>query len=604
MPHERLARRPPQLFVKKYYYALVRLFGTRISFRGEHMVDRAFRAFSKTERRVFSTFLIIFLASAALMLAQVNAAYMVTIPAHGGSLSEGIVGAPKFINPLLAVSDADQDLTALVYSGLMRRGPNGTPIPDLAQSYAVSDDGLVYTFVLKHGLVFHDGTPLTSSDVAFTISQSQASTIRSDVRGRWDGVTVETPDAETVRFILKKPYVSFLDNTTLGILPRHIWEKLTSDTFLSSDRNIDAVGSGPYQIDSVARTRDGKGVVSYTLKSFTHFALGKPYIDTITLYFYQDGDAALAALKSGAIESLSSIPPESAQAVSDGMENLVSFPEQRLYGVFFNQTEAPIFAEKAVRNALEQTVDRARIIDQVFHGYATPLSGPIPPGILGYEPDLPPTPLTADEITQAQKAMTAAGWTLDTTKNEFVKKVKKTTTELHFTIATRNIPELKAIAGILKENWEQLGARVDIAYFDEGDLRETVIRPRKYDVLLFGGVFPSESALYSYWHSSQRNDPGYNITMYANSTTDKILSNIYSTTPDDTRLKSYQQFKSEIAKDIPAIFLYTPNILYAVPKDLQGISPEPAVDPSDRFVDVASWYRSTEQVWKIFAQNS
>lgn len=581
----------------------MRLLGTRIPLRGDHLIDRAFHSFSKTERRVFSTFLVIFIASATLMLAQVNAAYMVTIPAHGGSLAEGIIGAPKFINPLLAVSDADQDLTALVYSGLMRRGPKGTLIPDLAQSYTVSSDGLVYTFILKHGLVFHDGAPLTSDDVAFTISQSQASIIRSDVRGRWDGVAIETPDQETVRFILKKPYVSFLDNTTLGILPKHVWEKLPSDTFLSSDRNIDAIGSGPYQIDSVARTRDGKGVVSYTLKSFSHFALGKPYINTLTLYFYQDGPAALAALKAGVIESLSSIPPESAQAVSTATESLLSFPEQRLYGVFFNQTQAPIFADKAVRNALAQTVDRARIIDQIFHGYATSLSKPIPPGILGYEPEEPSAPLTADDIAQTQKALIADGWTLDQTKNELSKKVKKTTTGLHFTIATRNIPELKAIAGILKENWEQLGARVDVAYFDEGDLRETVIRPRKYDVLLFGGIFPSESALYSYWHSSQRNDPGYNITMYANSTTDKILSDIYSTTPEDTRLKDYRQFASEITKDIPAIFLYAPNVLYAIPKDLQGISPEPAIDPSDRFAGIASWYRSTEQVWKIFARD-
>ena len=97
---------------------------------------------------------------------------MVEVPAYGGSFTEGIIGIPRFINPLIAVSDADRDLTLLAYSGLMRATASGTLIPDLALNYEISDDGLVYTFTIKDTAVFHDGTPVTADDVIFTITKA------------------------------------------------------------------------------------------------------------------------------------------------------------------------------------------------------------------------------------------------------------------------------------------------------------------------------------------------------------------------------------------------------------------------------------------------
>ena len=104
---------------------------------------------------------------------------MVNVPMDGGSITEGIVGTPRFINPVLAFSDADQDLVSLIYSGLMRKSINGTLIPDLAEKYEGSKDGLIYTFTLKNKIYFHDKKPITADDVIFTINKIKDPTIKS-----------------------------------------------------------------------------------------------------------------------------------------------------------------------------------------------------------------------------------------------------------------------------------------------------------------------------------------------------------------------------------------------------------------------------------------
>lgn len=577
------------------------MLGKRFELIEDARFSRAFNAFTKTERRVFGALAVIFVASTLLLLEMVNTAFLVKIPAHRGGLTEAAIGAPKFINPLLATSDTDRDLTALVYSGLMRRDQSGALIPDLAEHYTVSPDGLTYTFTLRPNLVFQDNAPLTANDVAFTIARAKEGSIRGDIRGRWDGVTVATSsDQRTIIFTLKRPYVSFLDNTTIGILPMHLWNKISTDAFITSDLNTDPVGSGPYQVHAINRSSDGKTITSYELGSFEKFALGAPYLQTITFSFYPDEESELKALQGGSVQSIASLSPQSAARLRTG-EKIILYPEQRLYGVFFNQAQNPIFSDPVVRTLLGNTIDRQKIVNTVFSGYALPLTKPIPPGIVGFVPETPQS-MQPQPASDAQVALSKDGWKLDPTKNVLTKKNKKVTVELRFTLATRNIPELKQIAELLKTTWEQAGVRVDIAYYDEGDLRETIIRPRKYDALLFGGVFPAESALYSFWHSSQRNDPGYNISMYANPKTDKILEKIFSTAPLADRVAGYATFDQEIARDAPAAFLYAPDFIYAVPNDLRGIIPGTVTDSPDRFANVYQWYRETDDVWKIFAK--
>ena len=157
-----------------------------------------------------------------MILENINKSYMVKIPMEGGSVSEGIIGTPRFINPILANSMVDKDLVSLIYSGLMRKNSDGKLIPDLAEKYEISKDGLTYTFTLKDNIYFQDEKPVTVDDVIFTINKIKDPIIKNSKKGNWDGVSIEKVNKKTIKFVLKQPYAFFLNNTTLGIMPAYL----------------------------------------------------------------------------------------------------------------------------------------------------------------------------------------------------------------------------------------------------------------------------------------------------------------------------------------------------------------------------------------------
>ena len=233
------------------------------------------KTFSPAERVAFFIAAIVFLASVVWLLIQINDVFLVDIPAHGGSFSEALVGTPRFANPLLAMSESDQDISSLVYSGLMREMPDGSIIPDLASSYSVSTDTLTYTFNIKPNATFQDGTPVTADDIAFTILKAQDPTLKSPQFADWNGVTVTVINEKEISFTLKQPYAFFIYDTTLGILPKHIWQNVSDDNFAFSDYNTMPIGSGPYEVTSISR--DSSGVpTDIALSAFNDFVLGAP----------------------------------------------------------------------------------------------------------------------------------------------------------------------------------------------------------------------------------------------------------------------------------------------------------------------------------------
>lgn len=526
---------------------------------------------------------------------------MVEVPAYGGSFTEGIVGIPRFINPLLAISDADRDLTSLAYSGLMRATTNGTLVPDLAASYEISDDGTIYTFTIKDNAVFHDGTPVTADDIIFTVTKAQDSTLKSPKRANWDGVAVEKIGDQSIRFKLKQPYAPFLENTTIGILPKHIWDNVSVEQFNFSQFNIEPVGSGPYRVKNI--TRDKSGIpISYDFSSFKNFALGRPYINDITIRFYQNEEELTSALAKGDIESLDAVSPQIANELSEKGDRIIRSPLPRVFGIFFNQNQAPIFTDSAVRAALNTAINRAAIIETVLYGYGTAIDGPIPPGSLGYaEPEKIPGD-NAEQLQKARDILEKDGWKPGR-EGIYEKKVKKTTQRLSFSLSIPNVAELKSVAEMLGGTWRALGADVEIKIFEAGDLNQNVIRPRKYDALLFGEIVGRDTDLFAFWHSSQRNDPGLNIALYASSVTDKLLEAARSISDNDARAAKYIKFQNEIKRDMPAIFLYSPDFVYLLPERVRGVKLNSIATPSERFLNSNEWFIETDSVWKIFTNN-
>lgn len=570
----------------------------------------AVSSFSKTEKILFWFFVLCATGSSIAILSHINRSYMVSIPQAGGSFTEGIIGTPRFINPVLAISDADKDLTALIYSGLLRIGKDTTLIPDLAEKYELSKDGLTYTFTLKENLVWSDGATLTADDVKFTIEKIQDPNVRSPKKSAWDGVSVAAPDTRTVTFTLKKPYAPFLENATVGILPKHLWEELTAEQFGFSSYNTNPVGSGPYKVQKISQNRSGIPEY-YDLAPFEDFAGGVPFISRVSIRFYAGEEKLIVAYKAGEVDAISAVMPKNALDLKNAGARVESVPLPRTFGVFLNQNGQGLFTDLAVRQALDKSVDKDMIINSVLFGYGTKINGPLPPGVIGFENPKVATTTALEEgrVVAVKNILTKNGWVYNEgtkvmekmTTTGKGKNSKKTSQTLSFSLSTSDAPELRHVAEILKQSWEKIGAKVELKVFESGDLNQNVIRPRKYDALLFGEIVGRDPDPYAFWHSSQRFDPGLNIALYANITSDKLLEKARGLSDEKGRAELYHAFETEVMRDTSAIFLYSPSFIYILPKNLGGAEFSGMTLPFERFSNIKDWYTDTENVWKIFA---
>jgi len=574
--------------------------------RGDHILNYISK-FSSTEKAIFSFFVILAIFSAIALTIETSNLYKIEVPAIGGNLREGEIGLPRAINPVIAVSDVDRDISALVYSGLTKY-QDGSFVGDLASSWTLSKDGLTYDFILKDNLHFQDNKPLTADDVVFTIQKIQDPVLKSPRQADWANVTVKQISASEIQFILKQPYSGFLSNTTIGIIPKHIWGTVNDDQFIFSQYNIQPIGSGPYKVDSISH--DSGGIpTSYSLIPWSGYYNHHPYIGTVTFNFYTDENNALSALNAGYIDSLPSIDPSSASKLASNTAQgytVLNSPLPRVFGVFFNQNQAPILADPVIRNALDMATDRNSIINKVLYGYGVSTHSPIPAELLSdIGLNLPSKFTDTPNVAGAQALLEKNGWIKNSSGIYEKKSAKPKTasTTLSFDIYTANSPDLVATAKILKDQWASIGIQIDVQVFEPSDLYQNIIRTRKYDALLFGEQIGKDRDLYAFWHSSQRNAPGLNVAMYANSKVDALLSDIRSTASTTVAMTDYTKLDQLIRGDMPAIFLYSPDFIYAVPKTLSGVHLDSIVTPSDHWDSIAKWYLETEKVWKIFGSS-
>jgi peptide/nickel transport system substrate-binding protein len=379
-------------------------------------------------------------------------------------------------------------------------------------------------------------------------------------------------------------------------LPANLWKKVPIEDFSYDALNLAPMGSGPYQIKNTTKNNSNNNISYFDLAPFGKFALGKPYINRLRLRFYENDGDLISAYRRGEIDSLSAISPNLVKSLENDKTKVITAPLPRVFGVFFNPSQNKIFTYSEVRSALNQAVDKRAIINSVLFGFGIPLANPIPLATIGYPSDAD----TSTDLEQARLILENKGWSKDK-DGIYEKTVGQEVSRLSFTLATSDAPELKAVAEQVSSAWKKFGAEVTVKVFEKGDLSQDVIRPRKYDAVLFGEVVGRNPDPYVFWHSSQRFDPGLNIANYANVAVDKMLENLRSITDPAERLDTYQKINAQISADSPAIFLYTPLFVYLVPVNVNHINLLPIANPADRFITIAEWYISIDKVWPIFA---
>ncbi len=555
-------------------------------------IEEVVKIMKYSEKIFFFLVSLVFVISSMILLFRLNNSLLVEVPAFGGSFTEGLVGSPRFINPILAISDTDKDLCSVVYSGLLKISKDGSFEPNLASSYEITEDGTVYDFVIKDEAYFHDGKEVTTDDVVFTIEKVLDPVIKSPKKTNWEGVLVEKISSKEIRFTLGKPYAPFLNTLTLGILPKHIWKNVSSEEFPFSQFNINPVGSGPYKIEKISRNSGGIPT-TISLSSWKKYTLERPKIKSVTFKFFQNENELIKAYDEKSIENMVGLTPITANKIDTSRYVLDEILLPRVFGVFLNQNTAPVFLNEEIREALDQATPKKRIVDEVLYGFGGVLNGPTPNNI---EEDVQKS---IGDIESAKASLLKAGWE-ENEDSILEKKTKKETTLFSFSITTSDAPELKQTAEILKEAWEKLGASVSIKVFEAGDLSQNIIKLRKYDALLFGEVVGEDSDLFPFWHSSGRNDPGLNISLYANITVDGLLEELQEETNNQEKEGKKETIVSEIQNDTPAIFLFSPQLIYVKTPKIKNITLNKVSFLNERFLYINEWFIETNKVWKFF----
>lgn len=571
---------------------------------GSSLFDKFFSyldSLQPVDRVIFGTLLLIFVVATTYNFYIFASGFLVEVPVPGGTLIEGTIGSPRFINPVLAITRADNDLVALTHSGLLRLSGDGTLENDLAESITISDDGRVYNVVLRGDRYFHDGVKVTAEDVSFTIGLIQKAALKSPLRGNWSGVTVEVINSQELNLVLENPYTPFKENLTLGILPRHIWQTLSDEEFPFSQHNVEPVASGPYKISAV--TRNSAGLASEYQLELSDDYRQEGHIQNIVFRFYQNEEEVVAALKAGEITSTASLSERFLTELEPEKFNFTSEPLPRVFSIFFNQNRNPVLRDAAARKALNLAIDRDELVSRTVGGFGSPTDTPIPAGWVELE-DEAETPKSPEErLEEATKALIEGGW-VKNQNGRWEKDIDGASMPLVITVRSANGMLFEKMASYLSETWQSLGAEVTFEFYEQGDLVQTIIRPRDYQALLFGMDIGRSLDLYPFWHSGSREDPGLNVSLYANITVDGLVNEMRTATSTEARDESIRKFVREVESEQPAIFLFTPSFEYVTKKNIIVAPMKKIQKPSERFSNVDDWYINQSGVWPIFVNEN
>jgi peptide/nickel transport system substrate-binding protein len=523
-------------------------------------------------------------------------------PSEGGVYTEGLVGSLSRLNPLLDQNNsADRDINRLLFASLVTFDARGLPLPGLADSWGVSQDGTIYNFSLRSNAVWHDGIPVSVDDIIFTLDliKSDSSQFPADVRQMWKLVEIKKLNDKTVQFILPEPFAPFLDYLTFGLLPKHILEGTSADQLAAAAFNLAPVGSGPYRFERLI-VESGQ-VVGVELRSFDKYYGRKAYIDQVIFRYYPTALAALDAYRQGQVLAISQITPDILpQALAEPTLNVYTGRLPELSLVLFNlkNPEVAFLQDAKLRRALLMGLNRQQIVDKLLAGQAIVADGPLFPGTWAYYENIEHIdydPTTAIGLLKnASYTIPAAGGDVRTDKDG---------KSLEFSLLYPDDTLHTAIAQVIQTNWALLGVKVNLEAVDYDTLVNDRLVSRNYQAVLIdlNLMRSPDPDPYPFWHQSEMTG-GQNYSQWDNRTASEYIEQARVNPDFNARARLYRNFQVVFAKELPALPLYYPVYSYGVNETVRNAQMPPLFDTSDRFLTISDWYLVTRRALEQTAQ--
>ena len=521
-----------------------------------HAIKAVLSHFTVVEKVAFSLCVTLLIISSFVLVHKTSNSFSVVRPAQGGSFSEGLIGAPKFINPVLATSQTDKDLVKLIYSGLLKKTEFGIYEPDLAECDFSNEKEI--TCIINDKAKFQNGDDVTAEDVVFTITTLKELSSRNPIGNRWAKISVLAQSDKTVLFRLPDNYSGFEDQLTQGILSKRLWSNFTAEDIENSPLNLEPIGSGPFKFVSYITKKDNTGIIH--LRRFSR-ALKPAFLNSISFEIYPDTDSLFTGIRKGEVDG--GLLPDHVDLPKRLKNREHTLLTSQIYSLFINQKNAKSF------ESLENRKKLTLLINQFQQSSYWPTW-------LIASNSLIPLPI-------------------DNTNNRGIldsqeRDISVPTLE----IATSHSPELILLADSLKSFLATTSNTAQVSIFERGEIVQRQVRNREFSLLMFGTTYQHPADAFSFWHSSQRNDPGLNITNFASSSVDATAESLIHENDNNKRVALLKTLDTQLHNDIPAIPLVRGSFQYILPKAITAklitIS-----SPEERFSTISSWYTRTSR---------
>lgn len=464
-------------------------------------------------------------------------------PRKGGTLILAVPADPSTLNCGVESSQIVAIVTSSIYSGLIHIDEDSNPHPELARSWEVSPDGLVYTFQLRDGVKWHDGQPLTSADVKFSFENLVG---KYNARGReaYRNIkAIETASPTTVKISLKKPYSPFLEILTAHdgcIMPKHIYE---GTDVLKNPRNFQPVGSGPFKLKEWQ-----KGSHLTLVRNENYYKKGRPFLDSIIYRIIPSAATRAVAFETGEVSAIigsNSFPYQHVDRLKKVPGIVIKdIGSPSLIGVNFNLKDNPILAKREVRVAIAHALDKKFIVDKGLRGVGKVIESVIPPGIpWAHNPNAPKYPF---DLKQANVLLDEAG---------HPKKAGNIRFPLRLTFEAGNDNAERPVQ-IIREQLKAVGIDVKLERLERTVMLEKVFK--KYDFDLWFGPLttrghPALGTARLYTTSSITGRPFTNFTRYSNPKVDQLFAQAVAATKKADMTKAYHEVQDILMHDLPTI---------------------------------------------------
>lgn len=522
------------------------------------------------------------IAISAVQLVGYQRSYSVIAPTNGGTFAEGVVGPLETTNPIFARTPAELSASRLMFSSLLSYDTTTNLRGELADTWRVENEGKRYVVTLKSNLKWHDGKPVTASDVVYTVNLIKNPLVRSPLYASWSQIKVSKLSDKEVAFDLVRAYAAFPHALTFGILPRHLLGSIPPETLRESDFNRQPIGSGPFMLSRLQVLNPDEGRVIVYLDRNTDYVRGAPKLERFQIHVFKDSAAVKKAFELQEINAAVDVSSDQIQEITKERPQALVYKTLISDGMFaFLKNDAPEFSDPVVRGAFVLGTDREAIIKRL-HGYAARLDGPL---TIQQLPSSLKTRQAAYNFNQAAAQLEQAGWKLQTNNVR-----AKDGAPLDIDLVSVKSGDYPAVTDELKKQWTKLGAKVNVRLIEPSDVQQTVLLPRNYDALVYELELGADPDVFAYWHVSQADPRGLNLSNYKSSIASEALSSAQLRLDRAGRLPKYQVFDDAWLKDSPAIALYQPQMHYVASTDTNILSSTSLlVNQVDRYRSVELW---------------